>query len=81
MGLPPLWTAHCPRAGWTTARYLAGQPFGELREDGRWASDSSLRIYIDAVTSTDLSQHPLIIARENWLADLENSYFVDFQWV
>ena len=81
VGLPPLWSAHCPRAGWTTARDLAGQPFGELREDGRWASDSSLRIYIDAVTSIDLSRDPFVRERDPWLKSLEASFYADYVWV
>ena len=34
--------------------FLRGRPFTELREEGRWTSDSSLRIYLDLIaTSTE----------------------------
>ena len=79
VGLPPLWTAHCPRAGWCTARHLHGQPFGELREDGRWSSDRSLRIYIDAVASVDIDTS--VASHAGWLAALEARFFADYYWV
>jgi hypothetical protein len=44
-------TAHSPRAGWASELRLAGVEFTELRERGRWVSDSSLRMYLDAVTA------------------------------
>ena len=45
------WTAHSPRAGYATDAGLAGMPFEEIREGGRWQSDSSLRTYLDIVSS------------------------------
>jgi len=44
-------TPHSPRAGWATARHAQGQSFPDLREDGRWRSDASLRIYLDVVSN------------------------------
>ena len=41
------WGPHSPRAGWATESRAEGLPFSEIREGGRWLSDSSLRIYLD----------------------------------
>ena len=81
VGLPPIWTGHCARAGWTTARHLAGQPFSDLREDGRWACDSSLRVYIDAVTTIDIAGLTAVRERALWLSSLEQSFWNDFLWL
>ena len=43
-------TPHSPRAGWASYWRLAGMPFTELRELGRWSSDKSLRIYLDIIS-------------------------------
>ena len=58
MGLADLkYTPHSPRAGWATTLRLAGVPFTEIQERGRWSSAASLRIYLDAVAaSTTLLQ-------------------------
>jgi len=81
VGMPQIWTAHCPRAGWTTARHLAGQPFSELREDGRWTSDRSLRIYIDAVTAVDVDRIQALVDLSPWLAELGGRFYSDYFWV
>ena len=41
------WGPHSPRAGFATDLRLGGVPFTEIRERGRWVSDSSLRVYLD----------------------------------
>ena len=38
---------HSPRAGKATQERLDGTAFETIREDGRWASATSLRIYLD----------------------------------
>ena len=53
-GWPDLFTAHCPRAGWASAHWIAGTPIAELQEMGRWSSIASLRIYLDYVGSSQL---------------------------
>ena len=58
LGWPAQWTAHCPRAGWATALWVAGVPFAELQEMGRWSSPSSLRVYLDFVAAADTLQRP-----------------------
>ena len=40
-------TPHCPRAGAATQGRLAGRSVQELMLDGRWASELSLRTYLD----------------------------------
>ena len=48
------WTAHSPRAGFASEARAQGRPFTDIREDGRWVADSSLRVYIDLVASAQL---------------------------
>ena len=47
LGLGVGWGPHSPRAGWATDSRAEGVPFTEIREGGRWVSDSSPRIYLD----------------------------------
>ena len=51
LGLKIHWTPHSPRAGFASEGRALNIPFVELRELGRWTSDSSLRIYIDTVSA------------------------------
>ena len=46
------YTPHSPRAGFATEARLKGMAFEEIREAGRWQSDSSLRTYLDLVGAT-----------------------------
>ena len=46
------WTAHSPRAGFASERKAQGAEFVEIREEGRWVADTSLRIYIDVVSAS-----------------------------
>ena len=48
------WGPHSPRAGFATEGRLNGVPFEEIREGGRWLSDSSLRTYLDIVTAASV---------------------------
>jgi hypothetical protein len=43
-------TPHSPRAGWASEKRLAGVSFEEIRERGRWSTDTALRIYLDVST-------------------------------
>ena len=43
-------TPHSPRAGWASEKRLAGVSFEEIRERGRWSTDTALRIYLDLST-------------------------------
>ena len=66
-------TPHCPRAGWATHRYLSGRPFVSLREDGRWRSDSSLRVYLDVVANTNLLDAPDVHRQLSFLQYLSDT--------
>lgn len=50
LGLEHLgWTPHSPRAGRASDMVMLGPPFLQIREAGRWCSDSSLRRYLDVI--------------------------------
>ena len=46
---------HSLRAGWASEMRLRGMPIAELKERGRWASDSSLRVYLDQISAASIS--------------------------
>ena len=48
-------SAHSPRAGFASEGRARGLSFTELREQGRWVADSSLRVYIDTVAASHIS--------------------------
>ena len=50
----PAFTPHSARAGFATDQFLAGVDFVTIREAGRWLSDASLRVYLDAVTAASV---------------------------
>ena len=43
------WTPHSPRAGFASEAKAQNRSFVEIREEGRWVADSSLRVYLDVV--------------------------------
>ena len=49
------WTPHSARAGFASEARLGGKSFVEVRELGRWLSDSSLRIYLDLVETASIA--------------------------
>ena len=48
-------TPHSLRAGFASEGRVLGKSFVELREEGRWVSDASLRIYIDVVSASSIA--------------------------
>ena len=73
-------SSHSPRAGFATDHYLAGQDFVALREEGRWLSDTSLRIYLDVVSTALQATAPDAAV---WASDLDYlaEHFYDcFPW-
>ena len=48
-------TPHSPRAGFASEGRALGRPFTELQEEGRWASATSLRTYIDLAAAAAIS--------------------------
>ena len=70
------YSPHSPRAGFASEGFLAGRAFTELREDGRWLSDTSLRVYLDVVAvATDAASRDA----EKWAPALHEliSNFLD----
>jgi len=66
-------TPHCPRAGWATYRHTVGQPFADLREDGRWRTEASLRVYLDAVSNTNALAVPSVARQLDWFRTLAST--------
>ena len=64
LGIMSDFTAHSMRAGWATARHLAGQPIPELLCDGTWSCEATLRVYLD------------VVAGPNALADHRIQYYM-----
>ena len=54
LGLSVGWTPHSGRAGYASDSRAEGVPFEEVREQGRWQSDSSLRRYLDIVGASSM---------------------------
>ena len=55
LGLPHLFTPHSPRAGFASENRARGWTFAELKDVGRWISDSSLRVYLDLVGASEIA--------------------------
>ena len=69
-------TPHCMRAGWASHRFATGQPFTELREDGRWKSDCALRAYLDAIAAANYLEQPLVTALPQWCNELDRALLI-----
>ena len=55
LGIPQIgFTSHSGRAGFASEARPGGRDFVEIREEGRWLSDSSLRVYIDVVSAASI---------------------------
>ncbi|CAK0885210.1 unnamed protein product, partial [Prorocentrum cordatum] len=52
LGLDIHWTPHSARAGFASDSVARGVPFQDIKEAGRWLTESSLRIYVDVVTAS-----------------------------
>jgi hypothetical protein len=76
--VPELWTPHSPRAGWASDSILRGIPFTEIREHGRWVSDTALRHYLDVVGT--LSVHSQVLHLEAPATFLAQSVVTRFRW-
>ena len=50
------YTPHSCRAGFASESRMAGKPYTEIKEEGRWISDASFRTYIDIVGAAAISQ-------------------------
>jgi len=76
LGLDEHWTPRSPRAGWATWKWSSGVSFEEIREDGRWQTDSSCRVYLDTVAAAETLGSTALQAMLPWLHDLETSLHV-----
>ena len=54
LGVRAGWTAHSPRAGFATESRARGKAFADVRDEGRWLCDSSLRVYLDVVGAAQI---------------------------
>ena len=48
-------TPHSPRSGFASEGRALGKSFTELKEQGRWVSDASFRVYIDVVAAAQIN--------------------------
>ena len=55
LGLTTGWTPHSPRAGFASESVAEGMPTMEIKEQGRWISESSFRTYLDLVSVASVS--------------------------
>ena len=74
-GLRPVWTAHASRCGWATEAFMRGVSFTQLREMGRWKSDSSLRVYLDSVGAMAVQNEPEMLQAQHWAAAFDGAAF------
>ena len=70
---------HGPRAGFATDARLEGVPFVEIREAGRWQSDSSLRCYLDIIAAADVVRAMRMAGQAGRLEAAERAWPYYFQ--
>jgi len=63
LALPWDLTPHSPRVGFASDAIAKGVPPPVIKEQGRWISESSFRIYIDVIGSLKVSQNLAISGR------------------
>ena len=80
LALGDRWSAHSPRAGWASARHLAGQPIAELQGDGRWSSVGTLKIYLDVIGSMQAEAEQASVRLSGWLDELEQQFVATYMW-
>ena len=74
-------TAHSPRAGFATDAIAAGRPAFEVKEAGRWVSESSFRLYIDLIGAQSVAVQLRVnhrAAAVTYLLDHLEEYFPDW---
>ena len=75
------WSSHSPRAGWASARQLAGQPIDDLLVDGRWAGVGTLRVYLDVLGAMTAELEEGAPRIDGWLAAQEASTHSLYYWI
>ena len=71
-------TPHSPRAGFATDALVEGRVPSDIREAGRWQSESSFRIYLDVVGALGVGQQLKLAGFERvipWLRNNLGLYF------
>ena len=74
------YTPHCMRAGWATWRFVNGQPRGALMSDGRWRSETSMMVYLDATAAADSLADSVMEQRLHWITQLEGTICQWLRW-
>ena len=69
-------TPHSARAGYATDAGVARKPFRDLKLEGRWASDTSLKIYLDALMTRAISAAPSVARWGRLGRELEEEFLV-----
>ena len=75
-----IFTPHCARSGFATDAFLDGDDFTKIREEGRWISDSSLRIYLDAVSSATEASSGIVKHYAPLIKELIQNFIFYFSW-
>lgn len=73
-------TAHSGRAGFATTRVMAGDEAKQVQADGRWASESSFRTYVDVVGSLHVKSQVAVVnlsSAARWCELHIDEYFVN----
>ena len=78
LDVPVLRSAHSPQAGWASWRHVSGQSVESLIMDGRWASRTSPRVYLDALGSLECDSLPQVQALSSFIASLEQDVFTRY---
>ena len=76
----PMFTPHSARAGFATDLWMEGLDFVSIRELGRWRSDSSLRIYLDAVAVNATAASLSVQQWKDVLPDIATHFLDMFKW-
>ena len=71
-------TPHSPRAGFATDSLVEGKVPSEIREAGRWQSESSFRIYLDVVGALGVGQQLKLAGFEQVIPWLKNNLSLYF---
>jgi len=74
-------TAHSPRAGFASDAIACGTPSLQVKESGRWISDTSFRTYVDIVGAQAVAVRVRTAGLSTavaWVADHLDDYFPDW---
>jgi len=72
------WSPHSPRSGFATDCIIRGVPFMEIKERGRWLSESSLRTYLDVVSASSINASLATSQLTNSIAYVQTHFYSFF---